>query len=34
MLDEAKFPQTPQEKYPMDFYADEGGEWTNYWQKN
>jgi 2-(3-amino-3-carboxypropyl)histidine synthase len=31
MLGEAAFPTKPEEKYPMDFYSDEGGQWTNYW---
>ena len=25
MFNEVKFPTTPEEKYPMDFYSDEGG---------
>ena len=34
MLKEAPFPQSSKERYPMDFYSDKGGPWTNYWQRN
>ena len=34
MFEEAKFPSKPGENYPMDFYSDEGGPWTNYWKRN
>jgi 2-(3-amino-3-carboxypropyl)histidine synthase len=36
MLGEARFPKVGDKKdtYPMDFYSDEGGQWTNYWQRN
>ena len=34
MLGEAHFPQNAKERYPMDFYSDQGGPWTNYWKRN
>ena len=34
LFEEAKFPKTKEERYPMDFYSDQGGEWTNYWARN
>ena len=34
MLGEAHFPQNSKERYPMDFYSDQGGPWTNYWKRN
>ena len=34
MLGEAPFPKNSRERYPMDFYSDKGGPWTNYWQRN
>ena len=36
MLNEARFPKVGDKKdtYPMDFYSDEGGKWSNYWKRN
>ena len=34
MLNEASFPSSSKDRYPMDFYSDEGGQWTNYWKRN
>ena len=34
MFEEVRFPQSSQERYPMDFYSDQGGPWTNYWKRN
>ena len=36
MLNEARFPKVGAKKdtYPMDFYSDEGGKWSNYWKRN
>ena len=34
MLGEVSFPQSSAERYPMDFYSDQGGPWTNYWKRN
>ena len=34
LFEEAKFPTGPNEEYPMDFYSEEGGPWTNYWKRN
>lgn len=33
MFKEVEFPSKDQ-TYPMDFYSDEGGPWTNYWKRN
>jgi len=34
MLKEASFPTQEGERYPMDFYSNEGGQWTNFWKAN
>lgn len=36
MLGEARFPRLndKSDTYPMDFYSDDGGRWTNYWKRN
>lgn len=36
LLKEASFPKpgNTQERYPMDYYSDAGGQWSNYWKRN
>lgn len=36
LLKEATFPKpgNTQERYPMDYYSDAGGQWSNYWKRN
>jgi 2-(3-amino-3-carboxypropyl)histidine synthase len=33
LLSEAQMP-SPSERYPMDYYSDQGGQWSNYWKRN